>query len=89
MNLESGYGVIKAAALDFLDDKAMTPAASLASLIVLLLWVYYAALIFFFGAELTQVLPGPAAAGWRRREHAEVVPEAERREEHAETSVRG
>ena len=27
-----------------------------ASLVVLLLWIYYSALIFFFGAELTQVI---------------------------------
>jgi len=33
------------------------------SLVVILLWVYYSALIFFFGAEFTQVYARTYGAG--------------------------
>lgn len=36
------------------------------SLVLLLLWVYYSSMIFFFGAELTQV--------WARRQGAAIRP---------------
>jgi membrane protein len=41
------------------------------SLIVMLLWVYYSALIFFFGAELTQVWAHASGRGIVPDEHAQ------------------
>jgi len=58
------------------------------SLIVLLLWVYYAAIIFFFGAELTQVYARFCGRGLEPEEHAESVPGAKRKEEPAEVGAR-
>jgi membrane protein len=57
-------------------------------LIVLLLWVYYAALIFFFGAELTQVYARFRGRGLEPEEHAESVPDAKRKEEPVEVGAR-
>jgi len=37
------------------------------SLVTLLLWIYYSSLIFFFGAEFTQVYASKFGSGWRRR----------------------
>jgi membrane protein len=48
-----------------------SPYGAAGSLIVLLLWAYYSAIIFFFGAELTQA--------WARAAGREIVPD-----EHAE-----
>jgi membrane protein len=53
------------------------------SLVVVLLWVYYSALIFFFGAEFTQVYATTYGAGVTPDEHAVAVtdknqPETER-----------
>jgi membrane protein len=44
------------------------------SLVIVLVWVYYSAQIFFFGAEFTQVYArehGSDPAGWRRKSAAE------------------
>jgi membrane protein len=51
--------------------------------VVVLLWVYYTALIFFFGAEFTQVYATTYGAGVTPDEHAVAVtdknqPETER-----------
>ncbi len=43
------------------------------SLVVVLLWVYYSALIFFFGAEFTQVYATTYGAGVTPDEHAVAV----------------
>jgi membrane protein len=43
------------------------------SLVVVLLWVYYSALIFFFGAEFTQVYANKYGAGVRPDEHAVAI----------------
>jgi membrane protein len=45
------------------------------SLILLLLWVYYSALIVFFGGELTQVYARQTGQKIRPEEHAEWAPE--------------
>jgi membrane protein len=45
------------------------------SLVIILLWVYYSALIFFFGAEFTQVYANTYGAGVRPDEHAVAVSE--------------
>jgi membrane protein len=44
------------------------------SLVVILLWVYYSALIFFFGAEFTQVYARTYGAGVVPAEHAVLAP---------------
>jgi membrane protein len=49
--------------------------AAAGSLVVLLIWVYYSAQIFFFGAEITQVYANRYGASIRPEEHAELVPE--------------
>jgi membrane protein len=46
------------------------------SLVVLLLWIYYSALILFFGAEITQVYARYHGSGIQPSEHAERTPDA-------------
>jgi membrane protein len=46
------------------------------SLIALLIWVYFAAVIFFFGAELTQQYAMRRGSGIRPSRHARLVPGA-------------
>jgi membrane protein len=53
------------------------------SLITVLLWVYYSALIFFLGAEFTQVYASQYGSGVKPTEHAQpldATPETEKRE---------
>jgi membrane protein len=53
------------------------------SLITVLLWVYYSALIFFFGAEFTQIYASRYGSGVVPAENAvpiAAIPECERRE---------
>lgn len=45
------------------------------SLVVLLVWVYYSAIIFFFGAELAQVWARAHGRGFEPKEGAELAPE--------------
>ena len=54
---------------DFTPDPTMMVAAG--SLITILLWVYYSALIFFFGAEFTQVYATQYGSGVTRAAHPE------------------
>jgi membrane protein len=46
------------------------------SLVVLLIWVYYSAQIFFFGAEFTQVYANRYGGGIVPAENAERLPES-------------
>jgi membrane protein len=46
------------------------------SLVVLLLWIYYSAMILFFGAEITQVYAREHGSGIQPSEHAERTPDA-------------
>jgi membrane protein len=48
------------------------------SLVVLLVWIYYAAQIFFFGAEITQVYAQKYGSGIRPEDHAMLVSAEER-----------
>jgi membrane protein len=53
------------------------------SLITLLLWVHYSSLIFFFGAEFTQIYASRFGSGVVPAENAlpiSAIPESERRE---------
>jgi membrane protein len=50
------------------------------SLIVILLWVYYAALILFFGAEMTQTYARFYGKEGEPEEHAQRIPEAQKQE---------
>lgn len=45
------------------------------ALVVLLFWIYYSALIFFFGAEITQVYALRYGSGWRGRRGFRVTDE--------------
>jgi membrane protein len=58
------------------------------SLAVLLLWIYYSALIFFLGAEFTQVYARQFGHGVTPSDDAEFVGEATRREGRAGASAR-
>lgn len=49
------------------------------SLIALLVWVYYSAIIFFFGAELTQQYAARRGSGIRPSKHARRVVETRAR----------
>ena len=51
------------------------------SFVVLLVWVYYAAQIFFFGAEFTQVYANRYGSRITPTENAEEVPELQRAQE--------
>jgi membrane protein len=54
----------------------MTSAYGAAGTLVLVLpWVYYAALVIFFGAELTQVRASTYGAGVKPTENAQVLGE--------------
>ncbi len=48
------------------------------SLVVLLLWIYYSAMILFFGAEITQVYARYHGSGIQPSEHAERTPDAKK-----------
>ena len=52
-----------------------------ASLVVLLVWIYYSALIFLFGAEFTQVYTNKYGSYVRPAENAEFVTEEDRAQE--------
>lgn len=63
----------------YLGHSAMASAYGVAgSFVVLLVWIYYAAQIFFFGAEFTQVYANRYGSRIEPAEHAEKVPEIER-----------
>lgn len=48
-----------------------------ASLVIILLWVYYSAMIFYFGAEFTHVFAKHAGSGIRAKSHAVLIKEKE------------
>ena len=50
-----------------------SPYGAAGSLITILLWVYYSALIFFLGAEFTQVYSREYGSGIIPAEHAESI----------------
>jgi membrane protein len=52
-----------------------SPYGAAGSFVVILLWIYYATLIFFFGAELTQAYARLHGRGLEPEEHAERIPE--------------
>lgn len=58
-----------------------SPYGAAGSLVALLVWVYYASLIFFLGAELTQAYAGFHGRGLRPDEYAEQTPEAQEKQE--------
>jgi membrane protein len=58
-----------------------SPYGAAGSLVALLVWIYYAALIFFFGAELTQARAGFHGRRLRPGEYAGQTPEAEEKQE--------
>ena len=58
-----------------------SPYGAAGSLVALLVWIYYAALIFFFGAELTQAYAGFHGRRLRPGEYAEQTPEAQEKQE--------
>ncbi len=58
-----------------------SPYGAAGSLVLLLVWIYYASLIFFFGAELTQAYAGFHGRRWRPDEYAELSPEAQEKQE--------
>lgn len=58
-----------------------SPYGAAGSLVVLLVWIYYASIIFFFGAELTQAYAGFHGRRWRPDEYAEETPEAQAKQE--------
>jgi membrane protein len=61
----------------YLGQSGVTSAYGAAgSLVLVLLWVYYSALIVFFGAEFTQVYATTYGAGMRPAENAEPLPQA-------------
>jgi hypothetical protein len=63
----------------YLGRESMASAYGAAgSVVVLLMWVYYASLILLAGAEFTQVYAKTVGAGIRPSEHAERVDEEER-----------
>jgi membrane protein len=49
-----------------------------ASLVVLLVWVYYSSLILYFGAEFTRAYTRQFGKGIRPKKYAVLVPEAEK-----------
>jgi membrane protein len=57
------------------------------SLITVLLWVYYSALIFFLGAEFTQVYASQYGSGVVPSAHAEIDPSAESEKSHPPRTV--
>jgi membrane protein len=63
----------------YLGHSAMASSYGAAgSFVVLLVWVYYAAQVFFLGAELTQVYANEHGSRIRPAENAELVTDAER-----------
>lgn len=48
-----------------------------ASLVIILLWVYYSAIIFYFGAEFTHVYASHAGSGLKAKAHAVLIKEKE------------
>lgn len=48
-----------------------------ASLVIILLWVYYSAIIFYFGAEFTYVYASHAGNGVKPKQHAVLIKERE------------
>jgi len=75
----------------YLGHSAFASAYGVAgSFVVLLVWIYYAAQIFFFGAEFTQVYANRFGSQIRPDDNAEAVPEIQRAEEGfvRETSAR-
>ncbi len=48
-----------------------------ASLVIILLWVYYSAIIFYFGAEFTHVYAIHAGSGVKAKTHAVLIKEKE------------
>jgi membrane protein len=64
----------------YLGSSGVTSAYGAAgSLITVLLWVYYSSLIFFLGAEFTQVYASTYGSGVVPAENAETSPEAANR----------
>jgi membrane protein len=53
------------------------------SLVTVLLWVYYSALIFFFGAEITQVYATEYGGGLKPTAYAEKTEEGTKRDREA------
>jgi uncharacterized BrkB/YihY/UPF0761 family membrane protein len=66
-----------------------SPYGSAGSLVVILLWVYYASLIFFFGAEITQTYVRFQGRPLQPDEDAERIPAAEKGELQEAASGRG
>ena len=58
-----------------------SPCGAAGSLGVILVWIYYASLIFFFGAELTQAYAGFHGRRLQPDEYAEQTPEAQDKQE--------
>jgi membrane protein len=48
-----------------------------ASLVIILLWVYYSAIIFYFGAEFTHVYAIHAGSGIKAKQHSVLIKEKE------------
>jgi membrane protein len=60
------------------NSNLATPFGAAGSLVVLLVWVYYAAQILFLGAEVTQVYANLYGSGVRPKAGAETLSDAER-----------
>jgi membrane protein len=60
------------------NSNLASPFGAAGSLVVLLVWVYYAAQILFLGAEITQVYANRYGAGIRPDAHAVALSDAER-----------
>ena len=54
-----------------------SPYGSAGSLVTILLWIYYASLIFFFGAELTQTWAASHGRRLQPEEYAQETPEGQ------------
>ncbi len=57
-----------------------SPYGAAGSLVLILLWIYYASVIFFFGAELTQTWATFHGRRLQPQEYAEETPEAQEKE---------
>ncbi len=57
-----------------------SPYGAAGSLVIILVWIYYASLIFFFGAELTQAYAGFHGRRLRPGEYAEQTAEAQEKQ---------
>jgi membrane protein len=64
-----------------------SPYGAAGSLVLILLWIYYASLIFFFGAELTQTWAVFHGRRLQPQEYAEQTPAAQQKQEKKERQM--